>query len=166
MGSRPPTVTTLRYTGPAAFNAHPGDHRLSFSTSIGPAAELIVSGCDDGGVTVRPALALGVYARVQAHDGNAAVAAAACSCDGKWVVSGDSDGLLAVHRLRREPFEVGGEWNEPRQECRFGVLYGLLASVVLSGVLHDGVLFKRYVPVCVLRNGESKAHGCPSWTVL
>lgn len=64
-------------------------------------------GCDDGAITVRPALAAGVYARVQAHDGDAVVAAAACSCDGEWIVSGDSDGMLAVHRLRREPFEVG-----------------------------------------------------------
>lgn len=68
----------------------------------------MVCGCDDGGVTVRPAVAPGVYARVQAHDGDSTVEAAACSCDGEWIVSGDSDGLLAVHRLRRDPFEVGG----------------------------------------------------------
>lgn len=57
-------------------------------------------------MVVRPALAPGVYARVQAHDGDATVAAAVCSCDGQWILSGDTDGVLSVHRLRREPFEV------------------------------------------------------------
>lgn len=97
IGAKPPTITTLRYTGPAATDASTGEDD----------AELLMCGCDDGAVTVRPALAAGVYARVQAHDGDAVVAAAACSCDGEWIVSGDSNGVLAVHRLRREPFEVG-----------------------------------------------------------
>lgn len=99
IGAKPPTITTLRYTGPAAV-----DSRASFSDEDD--AELLLCGCDDGAVTVRPALAAGVYARVQAHDGDSSVAAAACSCDGEWIVSGDSAGLLAVHRLRRKPFEV------------------------------------------------------------
>lgn len=81
-------------------------------------AELLVCGCDDGGVTVRPALAAGVYARVQAHGGDATVAAAASSCDGEWLVSGDSDGLLAVHRLRREPFEVWRDGERERERER------------------------------------------------
>lgn len=97
IGAKPPAITTLRYTGPAATDASAGEDD----------AELLLCGCDDGAVTVRPALAAGVYARVQAHDGDAVVAAAACSCDGEWIISGDSDGMLAVHRLRREPFEVG-----------------------------------------------------------
>eukprot|EP00752_Nemacystus_decipiens_P009571 g8551.t1 len=96
IGAKPPTITTLRYTGPSATNVSAG----------GDDAELLLCGCDDGAVTVRPSLAAGVYARVQAHDGDAVVAAVACSCDGEWIVSGDSDGMLAVHRLRREPFEA------------------------------------------------------------
>lgn len=99
VGAKPPTVTTLRYTGPTAV-----DRRGSMSGEDG--TELLVCGCDDGAVTVRPARAAGVYARVQAHDSDSSVAAATCSCDGEWIVSGDSDGLLAVHRLRKEPFEV------------------------------------------------------------
>ena len=67
---------------------------------------IIVCGCDDGAVTVRPASKPMVYARVQAHDGDASVTSAVCSFDGEWIVSGDSDGLLSVHRLRRGPFEV------------------------------------------------------------
>ncbi|CAM9115751.1 unnamed protein product [Ectocarpus fasciculatus] len=104
IGAKPPTITTLRYTGPAAKDASSsgGSRRETGEDD----AELLICGCDDGAVTVRPALAAGVYARVQAHDGNAMVTAAACSCDGEWIVSGDSDGLLAVHRLRREPFEA------------------------------------------------------------
>ncbi|CAM9684699.1 unnamed protein product [Scytosiphon promiscuus] len=104
IGAKPPTITTLRYTGPTATGAT--SSRASRDKN-GPGeddASLLLCGCDDGGVTVRPALAAGVYARVQAHDGDASVAAAACSCDGEWIVSGDSDGILAVHRLRRGPF--------------------------------------------------------------
>lgn len=105
IGAKPPTITTLRYTSPAATDA--SSSRVSRDNSAGEDnKELLLCGCDDGAVTVRPALAAGVYARIQAHNGDAAVAAAACSCDGEWIVSGDSDGMLAVHRLRREPFEV------------------------------------------------------------
>lgn len=108
-GAKPPTITTLRYTGPTAAGSGEDD------------AELLLCGCDDGAVTVRPALAAGVYARVQAHDGDASVAAVACSCDGEWIVSGDSDGLLSVHRLRREPFAVRGGGLDGRLTSAGGV---------------------------------------------
>lgn len=100
-GARPPTVTTLRH------NAAPLDQRRSDSEGT---VEVIVCGCDDGAVTVRPTIAPMVYARVQAHDGDASVTGAACSYDGEWIVSGDSDGLLAVHRCNRRPFEVSNSW--------------------------------------------------------
>lgn len=90
-GARPPTVTTLRF---------------SSSPSLDTDGSLLISGCDDGAVTVRSSLTADVYARVQAHDGDSAVAAAACSYDGEWILSCDGDGLLAVNRLRRENFQV------------------------------------------------------------
>lgn len=90
-GAKPPTVTTLRY---------------SINVGINAEGALLICGCNDGAVTVRPAMTSDVYARVQTHDGDSAVAAAACSCDGEWLLSCDGDGLLAVNRLRREPFEV------------------------------------------------------------
>lgn len=91
-GPRLPTVTTLRYGGPML--------------SGGGGRALLLCGCDDGAVTVRPAQTPGAYARVQAHDGDSTVAAATCSWDGDWIVSGDSDGLLAVNRLNRTALEV------------------------------------------------------------
>ncbi|CAM9328137.1 unnamed protein product, partial [Hapterophycus canaliculatus] len=103
-GAKPPTITTLRYTGPTVTGATSSRASRDKSGAREDDAELLLCGCDDGAVTVRPSLAASVYARVQAHDGDASVAAAACSCDGEWIVSGDSDGLLVVHRLRREPF--------------------------------------------------------------
>lgn len=66
-----------------------------------------------------------VYARVQAHDGDSAVAAAACSYDGEWLLSCDDDGLLAVNRLRRDPFEVG---KVLMGKGKGGVLKGHLSS--------------------------------------
>ena len=141
VGAKPPTITTLRYTGPAAEEAPSSSGRASQgdnSVYVGGEgdADLLLCGCDDGAVTVRPALAAGVYARVQAHDGDAAVAAAACSCDGQWIVSGDSDGLLAVHRLRRKPFEVlGGKKGK-------GDVYVVLLAVFLG----DTVGFHQVAP--------------------
>lgn len=126
--ARPPTVTTLRY------NASPSDSKGT--------AEVIVCGCDDGAVTVRPTIAPIVYARVQAHDSDASVTGAACSYDGEWIVSSDSDGLLAVHRCKRRSFEVSNSLGEDQWLVRLGEhSRGLLLPMVLPAVLsstHDG----------------------------
>lgn len=108
-------VTTLRH------NTVPLDRRRSDSGGTAASnAEVIVCGCDDGAVTVRPTIAPMVYARIQAHDGDASVTGAACSYDGEWIVSSDSDGLLAVHRCRRRPFEVSNSSGADQWLARLG----------------------------------------------
>lgn len=114
-GSRPPTVTTLRCTRTCVDEVVFKAQRRSTQEEID--VDTLVCGCDDGAVTVRPALTPGVYARIQVHDGDSKVAAAACSCDGAWVVSGGSDGLLTVNRLKRKPFEVIQIRNGRKRTC-------------------------------------------------
>ncbi|CAM9470484.1 unnamed protein product [Choristocarpus tenellus] len=92
-----PTITSLRYNN---------IHSTVKNSGPGP-VELLISGCNDGAITLRPSRVMGAYARVQAHDGDAPVLSAACSYNGEWVVSGDADGILVTQRVCQELLEVG-----------------------------------------------------------
>jgi hypothetical protein len=80
-GAKPPGIISMRYS---------------------KSKEMLVTGSDDGSLSVRSPDALEFFARMQMHDGDrGAVVAAVISFDDHFVLSAGLDGLMAVYSIRR-----------------------------------------------------------------
>jgi hypothetical protein len=73
------------------------------SLRLNQSSDLLITGCDDGSVSVRGAKCPGFFARVLGHDGDRGhVISAVTSFDDTFLLSAGRDGLLVVYNLNRE----------------------------------------------------------------